>query len=246
MGQMLIPAMIGAGVGAVGSAAMGKSPFTGALLGAGVGGLGGAGGVGGATAAGTTAGAVGTTGEIGGSLLSTAGGLGGGAAALPAATSGALSGQSILAGQGSNLTGAGMIGAANNAATISPSLLNSIGASGAMTNAGATPLTAMDKFGNYISNMPGNAMDWVEKNPLSAGKMALDVATPQPQQQVQAPIPPILRGNFDPSSTLVNVSPNVSPTAGSAKGMIDMMARIPMTDEERLRLQQLAQYGYRG
>ena len=240
---MGMPMIIGAGIGALGSAAMGKSPFTGALLGGTLGGLGGAGGLfgaaGGASAAAPVAGAVGTTGEIGGSLLSTAGGLGGGSVALPAATSGALSSPSILAGQGSNLTGAGML----NAGQVTPSLLNSVGAGGAMTNAGAIPLTTMDRVGNYISNLPSNAMDWVEKNPLSAGKMALDVATPAPRQQAQTQVPPILRSNFDPSSTLLNVSPNVSPTSGSKRGVIDMMAHIPMTDEERLRLQQL---GYQG
>jgi len=241
---MGMPLLIGAGIGALGSAAMGKSPFTGALLGGATGGmLGGAGGLfgaaGGASAAAPVAGAVGTTGEIGGGLLTTAGGLGGGSVALPAATSGALSSPSILAGQGSNLTGAGML----NAGQVTPSLLNSVGAGGAMTNAGAIPLTTMDRVGNYISNLPSNAMDWVEKNPLSAGKMALDVATPAPQQQIQPSQGQISRPNFDPSSTLVNVSPNVSPTSGSKRGVIDMMAHIPMTDEERLRLQQL---GYQG
>ena len=55
MGQMLVPAMIGAGVGAVGGAAMGKNPFKTALLGAGVGAAGaGAGLFGSAGAAGAT------------------------------------------------------------------------------------------------------------------------------------------------------------------------------------------------
>jgi hypothetical protein len=62
MGQMLVPAMIGAGVGAVGGAAMGKNPFKTALLGAGVGAAGaGAGLFGSAGAAGAT-GATGATG----------------------------------------------------------------------------------------------------------------------------------------------------------------------------------------
>jgi len=247
MGAMLVPALIGAGVGAVGGAAMGKNPFTTAMLGAGVGLTGGAGGLFGAasvpaTAAGT-AGAIGTTGEIGGSLLSTAGGLGSGSIALPAATSGALSGQSILAGQGSNFTGAGMMGAVNNAATVPSSLLSSVGAGGAMTNAGAIPLTTMDKVGNYFSNLPNNAMNYVKDNPLSSAKMALDVASPSPQQPIQAQVPPILRGNYDPSSSLMNVSPNANLNLKSKNGLLDMMAHIPMTDEERMRLQQL---GYRG
>lgn len=136
-----------------------------------------------------------------------------------------------------------MLGSVNNANPITPSLLNSVGSGGVMTNAGAIPLTTMDRVGNYISNLPSNAMDWVEKNPLSAGKMALDVATPAPQQQIQPSQGQVSRPNFDPSSTLVNVSPTVTPMSGSKRGVIDMMARIPMTDEERLRLQQL---GYQG
>ena len=248
MGQLLVPALIGAGVGAVGGAAMGKNPFKTALLGAGVGaagagaGLFGAAGAGGATATGA-AGTVGTTGEIGGSLLSTAGGLGGGSVALPAASSGALSGQSILAGKGTEFTGAGMLGSVNNAASITPSLLNSVGAGGVMTNAGAIPLTTMDKVGNYISNLPNEAMNYVKNNPLSSTKMALDVATPTPQQQPETPIPPILRGSYDPSASLMNVSPNINLTDTKGNGLLGMMARIPMTDEERMRLQQL---GYRG
>jgi hypothetical protein len=228
---------------------MGKNPFKTALLGAGVGaagagaGLFGAAGAGGATATGA-AGTIGTTGEIGGSLLSTAGGLGGGSVALPAASSGALSGQSILAGKGTEFTGAGMLGSVNNAASITPSLLNSVGAGGVMTNAGAIPLTTMDKVGNYISNLPNEAMNYVKNNPLSSAKMAVDVATPAPpQQQPEAQIPPILRGNYDPSSSLTNVSPNINLTETNKNGLLGMMARIPMTDEERIRLQQLV---YRG
>jgi len=245
MGQMLIPALIGAGVGAVGGAAMGKNPFTTAMLGAGLGATGGAGGLFGAAtpAAVGTAGVGAGEGLIGGSLLSTAGGLSGGSVALPAATSGALSGQSILAGQGSNLTGAGMMGAVNNAATVPSSLLSSVGAGGAMTNAGAIPLTTMDKVGNYFSNLPTNAMNYVKDNPLSSAKMALDVATPPPQRPMEANVPPILRGNYDPSSSLMNVSPNTNLNLKGKNGLLDMMASIPLTDEERMRLQQLS---YRG
>jgi hypothetical protein len=56
MGQMLIPAAIGAGIGAVGGAAMGKNPLKTALLGAGIG-AGGAGLFGGSAAAGAGVGA---------------------------------------------------------------------------------------------------------------------------------------------------------------------------------------------
>jgi hypothetical protein len=39
------------------------------------------------------------------------------------------------------------------------------------------------------------------------------------------------------------VSPNINLTETNKNGLLSMMARIPMTDEERIRLQQL---GYRG
>jgi hypothetical protein len=72
MGAMLVPAMIGAGVGALGGAVTGQSPFKTALLGAGLGaggaGLLGAGGAAGASSA-AIPGAIGTTGEIGGANL---------------------------------------------------------------------------------------------------------------------------------------------------------------------------------
>ena len=86
MGQLLVPALIGAGVGAVGGAVSGKNPFKSALLGGALG-AGGAGlmGAGGAAAgAGTTAGTIGTNGLIGGANLSTAGGLGLGSGAAGA------------------------------------------------------------------------------------------------------------------------------------------------------------------
>jgi hypothetical protein len=80
MGQLLVPAMIGAGVGAAGGALTGQNPFKAALLGAGLGaggaGLMGAGGAGGAGAAAGTAGTGAGAGLIGGANLSTAGGLG--------------------------------------------------------------------------------------------------------------------------------------------------------------------------
>jgi hypothetical protein len=77
MGQLLVPALIGAGVGAVGGAVSGRNPFKSALLGGALG-AGGAGlmGAGGAGAAAGTAGTGAGSGLIGGANLSTAGGLG--------------------------------------------------------------------------------------------------------------------------------------------------------------------------
>jgi hypothetical protein len=312
MGQLLVPALIGAGVGAVGGAATGQNPFKAALLGGALG-AGGAGLMGGAAAGGATAaGTAGTgagAGLIGGANLSTAGGLG-----LSSSAAGATGGLGnflssikgiettpVSMGTGGYASGiggqaVGSFGAmpagqsldeilgytipkqnladvtspeaiANSAfPKFEPSGFNNL-TSGASTggapysapysteafannplmsqqlanNAGQTT-SMMSDMRNYISNLPNEAMSYVKNNPLSSAKMAFDVATPPPQQQTQSQVPPVLRGNYDPSSALANVSPNANPNP-SKTGLLDMMARIPMTDEERLRLQQL---GYRG
>ena len=83
-----MPMIIGAGVGALGSAAMGKSPFTGALMGGALGGLGGAGGLFGGAA--ESAGAAGTLGQGAGAGL-----IGGGN----------LTGAGVAAGTGAGTTG---------------------------------------------------------------------------------------------------------------------------------------------
>jgi hypothetical protein len=312
MGQLLVPALIGAGVGAVGGLATGQNPFKGALLGGALG-AGGAGLMGGAAAGGAT-GTVGANGLIGGANLSTAGGLGlsssaagatgglgnflssikgiettpvsfgtggyasgiGGQAVGGSGVLGALEGQSLEQALNLNIPKQNLAditspeAIANNAFSNSkfqPSGLfepssfrnldtgasvgapfsteaftnNPLMAQQMINNAGQTT-SMMSDMRNYISNLPENAMNYVTNNPLSSAKMAFDVATPAPQQQTQAPIPPILRGNYDPSSALSNVSPNANPKL-SKNGLLDMMASIPMTDEERMRLQQL---GYRG
>jgi hypothetical protein len=310
MGQLLVPAMIGAGVGAVGGLATGQNPFKSALLGAGLG-AGGAGLMGGAAAGAT--GTVGANGLIGGANLSTAGGLGlsssaagasGGLGSFLSSIKGiettpvsfgtggyasgiggqAVGGTPAILGQGQSLdeilnlnipkqnladiTSPEAI--ANNAFSNSkfqPSGLfepssfrnldtgasvgapfsteaftnNPLMAQQMINNAGQTT-SMMSDMRNYLSNLPDNAMNYVKDNPLTSAKMALDVATPPPQQQTQAPIPPILRGNYNPSSALTNVSPNANPSP-SKNGLLDMMASIPLTDEEKMRLQQL---GYRG
>jgi hypothetical protein len=48
------------------------------------------------------------------------------------------------------------------------------------------------------------------------------------------------------STPLFNVGPNVGMQKGNEIGLPNLMTRMPLTDEEILRLQQLAQQGYRG
>jgi hypothetical protein len=78
-----------------------------------------------------------------------------------------------------------------------------------------------------------------------AANQVMDTMQPTPQQPVPQPLP-VNRPNFDPSSTLINVSPSPTPSPMNKTGMIDLKTTMPMTDEERLRLQQLMQLGYRG
>jgi len=208
MGAMLVPAMIGAGVGALGGAVTGANPFKTALLGAGLGaggaGLLGAGGAGAATAAGGADLAAGT---VAPAILGT-----------PTLNASLLTPGS-LAGLGAT-----------------PSVYGGLGAS-----------SLLDKTGAFLTNNIGNPftnMSTMDK--INLGAKGFD-ALNQPQQQMQTPpLMPITRGNPEMvSSPLMNVAPNVGMQEGNARGLPNLMTRMPLSDEEKMRLQQLAQ-GYRG
>jgi len=213
MGAMLVPAMIGAGVGAAGGALTGANPFKTALLGAGLG----AGGAG---------------------LLSGAGGIGAGGAAATGTG-------------GANLAAGTVAPAILGTPTLNASLLTP----GAMAGLGATPSvygglgasSLLDQTGAFLANNIGNPfanMSTMDK--INLGAKGFD-ALNQPQQPMQVPpVIPITRGNPEMvSSPLSNVSPNVGMQEGNDIGMPNLMTRMPLTDEEKMRLQQLAQ-GYRG
>ena len=209
MGQLLVPAMIGAGVGAVGGAVTGQNPFKSALLGAGLGAggaglLGGAGGAGAATAAG-----------------------------------------------GADLAAGTVAPAILGTPTLNASLLTP----GAMAGLGATPSvygglgasSLLDKTGAFLSNNIGNPLSNMSTmDKINLGAKGFD-ALNQPQQQMQTPpLMPITRGNPEMvSSPLMNVAPNVGMQEGNDIGIPNLMTRMPLSDEEKMRLQQLAQ-GYRG
>ena len=210
MGAMLVPAMIGAGVGAAGGALTGANPFKTALLGAGLG-AGGAGllGAGGASAGGATAlgGADLAAGTVAPSILGT-----------PTLNASLLS-QGSLAGLGAT-----------------PSVYGGLGAS-----------SLADKTGAFLANNIGNPftnMSTIDK--INLGAKGFD-ALNQPQQPMQVPpVQPITRGNPEMvSSPLFNVAPNVGMQEGNDRGLPNLMTRMPLSDEEKMRLQQLAQ-GYRG
>jgi len=207
MGQLLVPAMIGAGVGAVGGAVTGANPFKTALLGAGLG-AGGAGLLGGGAGAATAAGGADlAAGTVAPAILGT-----------PTLNASLLS-QGSLAGLGAT-----------------PSVYGGLGAS-----------SLMDKTGAFLTNNIGNPfsnMSTMDK--INLGSKSFDALNQPPQQMQTPPLMPITRGNPEMvSSPLSNVAPNVMPVQENKIGLTNLMTRIPLTDEEKMRLQQLAQ-GYRG
>lgn len=210
-----MPMIIGAGVGALSSAAMGKSPFTGALLGGATGGaFGGAGGFG--------------SGFTQGGLASSLG-LGSSAPTVAASTAGGWVPEAAIA-------------SAPAAGTVAPSILgtptlNSSLLGGAVSSPMATAAnlggmlpaqTMMDKVGGYITNLPSNVMDYAKANPLSTAKFAVDTLTPQPQQMIQPTVAPIRPSTYQqqvsatPTAAATNVNPSILPTQKTKVGMVDL------------------------
>jgi hypothetical protein len=259
MGQLAIPMLVGAGVGAAGGAAMGKNPFKTALLGAGVGaagagaGLFGGAGAGAAGTAGTGAGA----GLIGGANLSTAGGLGlgTGAAGTTSGLGSIFSGlQGVETAPVSLGTGGYASGIGGQALNVAPTL-GAVGngeiGSSLLTNSKGTPLNMMDKVGNYISNIPSNTMDYVKNNPLTSAKTAFDMTASAPEAPTQDRSTPVRQGNAgllyapnfntNPSSNL-DTELQIGQTKDNAMGLLNALkTRIPLTDEEKAQLARLGQ-----
>jgi hypothetical protein len=308
MGQLLVPAMIGAGVGAVGGAATGKNPFKAALLGGALG-AGGAGLMGAGGAAGAT-GTVGANGLIGGANLSTAGGLGLGSGAA-GATGGlgnflssirGIETTPVSMGTGGYASGIGGQAIGGTPAILGPGqsldeILNlnipkqnladvtspeaiansafprfeqsgfnnldagtSVGApfsTEAFTNnplmaqqiANNAGQVASTSFLDNIGNMIGNPFtDLTARDKLGLGLQGASMLN-QPQQMIQpTQVTPITRGNPEMvSSPLFNVGPNVGMQKGNEIGLPNLMTRMPLTEEELLRLQQQMQTtGFRG
>ena len=243
---MGMPMIIGAGVGALGSAAMGKSPFTGALMGGALGGLGGAGGLFGG-AAGSGAGATAAATE--GGLLSSAAPVVGDAAFISPFTPTGVFGQQVgnasLNGIGSTLGASGTEFAAQNAPTYAGQqgmfdvagnqnqVLGGIGRATYGDAATAGGATNGGLFGN-VQDMFGN-MSTSDK--LGLGMKGLDIAT-QPTPQPQTPqVASINRPNFDPSSA-IPATPTFSLTkeelAKSKAGQIANMAHLTDQDKRKI------------
>jgi len=265
MGQLLVPALIGAGVGAVGGAVSGRNPFKSALLGGALG-AGGAGlmGAGGAAGAGSGSG-----------LFS---GFKGIEAAVPSLGSGgyAALGQNALGPIGGAATGGinfGSIGTnlgGTNLGVGSQGINNVASYANPLTNVAENSIgigtQGLGGAGINLGNIGGADVRRLAVNtPLSLGEQFTDMlgglstsdklglglkgleAFNQPQQQMQVPpVTPITRGNPEAvSAPLFNVAPNVGMQQGNDIGLPNLMTRMPLTDEEKMRLQQLAQ-GYRG
>ena len=305
MGQLLVPAMIGAGVGAAGGIATGQNPFKAALLGGALG-AGGAGlmGAGAAGGAGATAGTLGQgagSGLIGGANLTGAGvasGAGAGASGglgnflssirgiettpVSMGTGGyasGIGGQAVgnmgtLPGQSLDEILGYTIPKQNLADVTSPEAIansafrgfepsgfrnldtgTSVGApfsTEAFTN---NPLMAQQIANNAGQTVSPSFFDSLglgnltTMDKINLGKIGIDTGFPsQPQQMIQPETRPVIRGNPEAvSSPLFNVGPNVGMQQGNDIGLPNLMTRMPLTEEELLRLQQQLQTtGFRG
>ena len=239
---MGMPMIIGAGVGALSSAAMGKSPFTGALLG------------------GATGGMFGGSESLFGNPLSSlmkptdfAGGIPVTGGAIPSVGinelgTGAMLNSNIAQVPLENLAGSWNIGqGALPATTTEGAFAGGIPLStGDLAGNGAnisrlfnyTPPTAMEK----IQGAGSDLLSYGKDNPLTVGKTALELATPTPQQPIQAQTGGITRGNYDPSTSLFNVPPSYGlskeEVMAGKKGQIGLLSQL--TDPQKVRLKQFA------
>ena len=236
-----MPMIIGAGVGALGSAAMGKSPFTGALLGGAMGGLGGAGGLFGsaptAGVSGLSAAPVATGAEIAIPSTSLLEG-----AALPSVgipTSAVSGGLTNLGMEGIGSTAIPSYGVQLSAAPSLGAMDYGIGAGN--TLAGGQSIYQAPSFMDNISKFPTQAMDYVKENPYQSANMALkasEAVNPPSTPMQPAPTMPIQRGNYDPSSALLNVAPNMGMSkeelARAKVGMFPTAAHLSDADKRKI------------
>jgi hypothetical protein len=206
------PVLIPAALGAVSSAAMGKSPITGALMGGALGGFGSS------LFSGAAAGATGAN-AAGAAAPSSL--FGATEAISPFTPTGVLGTQTM----NSALTGIqpalGMAGeqfAAQNAPMFSGSqgmfdvagtqnqMLGGIGQQTAMGGGGYDP-SLMGSVQRGLESGYGSLSDWAKANPmqaLSTTNQAVQAVSPQeqPQQTMQPAIPPVTRGIYNTAPTL--------------------------------------------
>jgi hypothetical protein len=244
MGQMLIPALVGAGVGAAGGAAMGKNPLKTALLGAGLG-IGGAGLLGAGAGAGAATGATGIqlaqapiVEGLGTALAPTVVG-GSGAAGITGLGTQALGGAGIT-GLGSGTLGAGGAGITG----LNTMGIDSLSLADPSRLAYNTPLS----FGEKLSNMGSNMFSYAKDNSKSllgdANTLSNMSGNSEAQNQqrlnnaVAVGAQPISKKEFEPSSVIA-----ASPSYGLSREEIDKgkmsqiasQARLNDEDERKIR-----------
>jgi hypothetical protein len=257
MGQLLVPAMIGAGVGAVGGAATGQNPFKAALLGGALG-AGGAGlmGAGGAATTAQTAATAAEQGLLGTAAATTEGATslaGGGVGNLgmftnPQATSvmGGVGDVSGLGVSGTYAQGAPMYTGSQGMFDVAKG--STLGGQGAATFAGGGGYdpSFLGRISEGIGNIGNPFTDLTARDKLGLGLQGVGMLN-QPQQMIQPQVTPITRGNPEMvSSPLYNVAPNVGMQEGNDIGLPNLFSKMPLTEEEKIKLQQLAQQGYKG
>ena len=206
------PVLIPAAIGAVGSAAMGKSPITGALMGGALGGFGSS------LFSGAAAGATGAN-AAGAAAPSSL--FGATEAISPFTPTGVLGTQtmnSALTGMQPALGIAGEQFAAQNApmfagqggmfdvAGTQNQILGGIGQQTAMGGGGYDP-SLMGSVQRGVESGYGALSDWAKANPmqaLSTTNQAVQAVSPQEQQQQvgQPAIPPVTRGTYNTAPTL--------------------------------------------
>jgi hypothetical protein len=241
--------IIGAGLGALSSAAMGKSPFTGALMGGALGGLGGAGGLFGAA---PTAGVGGlssvapavTAGEIAIPSTSLLEGVVAPSVGIP--TSALSGGVTNLGMQG---IGSGIV--PNAGVQLSSNALAGgldYGINAGNTLAGGQSIYQAPSFMDNISKFPSQAIDYAKENPTSllSGANTLSTmssnAEAQNQQRLNNAVAtgaqPIAQKDFDPSSVIA-----AAPSYGISQneisrgkvGQIASQARLNDEDVRKIR-----------
>jgi len=207
---MLIPAAIGAGIGAVGGAAMGKNPLKTALLGAGIG-AGGAGLFGGSAAAGAGAAEAGAGTGMFGSLEAIS-------PFTPTGVLGTQTATSALTGMQPALGMAGEQFAAQNAPMFAGQggmfdtvasqnqILGGIGQQTAMGGGGYDP-SMLGSIQRGAESGYNGLEGWLKNNPgpvlNTTGQLAISAMTPQPMPQPQMPAPAQIRpGSYNTAPTL--------------------------------------------
>jgi hypothetical protein len=125
-----------------------------------------------------------------------------------------------------------------------PNFTPVLGKSAGATDGGYNP-SFFGRMGDMIGN-PLSSLSTSDK--VGIGLKSVDLFN-QPQQQMPTPqVMPVIPGNPAlVSAPLYNVAPNVGMQEGNELGLPNLLSRMPLTEEELLRLQQQMQTtGFRG